>query len=60
MKCSISGEKPSGPSPGIAALPSSVRRLRWMWQELPSASLYLAMKLRLMPCFDAISLAPDL
>ena len=60
MKCSITGEKPSALPPGITGAPSPSRRLRWMWQELPSRSLYFAMKVRLTPSWAAISFAPVL
>lgn len=46
--------------PAITGAPLSSRRLRWMWQELPSRSSYLAMKVRLTPSWAAISLAPVL
>ena len=29
---------------------------RWMWQELPSRSLYFAMNVTDLPCWEAISL----
>nr|WP_323747601.1 hypothetical protein [Catenulispora rubra] len=60
MKCSIVGEKPCAPVPASTGSPSRLRRLMWMWQELPSRSSYLARNVRLMPSWSAISLAPVL
>ena len=57
-RCSNSGVGPSPSSKTIA--PSVPRRLMWMWQELPSRSSNLAMKVSAMPCWAAISLAPFL
>ena len=37
--------------------PSVPRSERWMWQELPSRSLNLAMNVSARPCCSAISLA---
>src|SRR5918992_3939018 len=41
-------------------VPSSPRRLRWMWQELPSRSSNLGIKVMEQPSWEAISLAPFL
>lgn len=46
--------------PGMALVPSGAARERWMWQELPSRSSYLAMKVIDTPSWAAISLAPVL
>ncbi len=52
---------PSGASPSAMTLrPSASCRERWMWQELPSRSLYFAMKVSETPSWAAISLAPVL
>ena len=45
------------PSPARRRRPRSER---WMWQELPSRSFGLAMKVSVMPSWAAISLAPFL
>lgn len=44
----------------MALLPAASARERWMWQELPSRSLYLAMKVIDTPSWAAISLVPVL
>ncbi len=68
-KCSNSGENPcSAPAfPADASAPpantapeSGERSEMWMWQELPSRSSYLAMKVSAIPAWSAISLAPVL
>ena len=59
-KCSNSGDMPPGPSPAKTGVPSLPRSDRWMWQELPSRSLYFAMNVSDWPCWAAISLAPFL
>ncbi len=60
VQCSMSFEKPWSPSPAMTALPFASRTDRWMWQLLPSRSLYLAMKVSALPCWSAISFAPFL
>jgi hypothetical protein len=57
-KFSNIGEKP-WPSAKTAP-PSSPRKLRWMWQELPSRSSNFGMKEMEQPSWAAISLAPFL
>ena len=47
-------------SPAMTLRPSASVSERWMWQELPSRSLYLAMKVSETPSWAAISLAPVL
>jgi hypothetical protein len=42
------------------AVPSSARSEMWTWQELPSRSFGLAMKVIDMPSWAAISFAPVL
>src|SRR3712207_4960878 len=54
MKFSNVEEKPS-PS-AKTGVPSSPRRLRWMWQEFPSSSLNLGIKEIEHPSWAAISL----
>jgi hypothetical protein len=50
-----------GPSPWSKTIrPSSPRRLMWIWHELPSRWSNLAMNVRALPCWEAISLAPFL
>ncbi|CAM5308090.1 hypothetical protein STENM223S_04069 [Streptomyces tendae] len=51
---------PPSPPSAMAWWPSASVSERWMWQELPSRWLYLAMKVRDMPSCAAISLAPVL
>ena len=65
--CRISADMPcpgepvgSGPAPNTGSKPSSVRSEKWMWQELPSRSFGLAMKVSAIPSWAAISLAPVL
>ncbi len=58
--CSPVCDRWAGPSPNIADRSSGPRSEKWMWQELPSRSLGLAMKVIDMPSWAAISLAPFL
>ena len=54
-------ERRTCPSPSaITVAPSVPRKLQWMWQELPSRSSNLAMKVSAMPSWAAISFAPFL
>ncbi len=57
IQCSMNGLKPYAPSPAITGRPSWSRTDKWIWQLLPSRSLNLAMKVRALPCFSAISFA---
>ncbi len=58
----MTSDMPRPPPPSAMTLRPSPAPAseRWMWQELPSRSLYLAMKVRDMPSWAAISLAPVL
>src|SRR5664280_3388085 len=59
-KCSNTVENPFASLPAKIGTPSLSRSERWMWHEFPSRSLYFAMKVRLQPSCDAISLDPNL
>ncbi len=56
----MTSDIPPSPSPAMALPPSASASERWMWQELPSRSLYFAMKVSETPSCEAISLAPVL
>ena len=61
MKLRNIGDIPKGSaSSANTAPPSRSRSEMWMWQLLPSRSSNFAMKVRLLPCRSAISLAPFL
>jgi hypothetical protein len=57
MKWSYVAVRASASSSQNTVAPSLPRSDRWMWQELPSRSLYFAMNVTDLPCAAAISLA---
>ena len=59
-KCRITGDIAPPVARHDAVLPPASWSERWMWQELPSRSLNLAMKVSETPSWAAISLAPVL